>query len=210
MEERVKRILRFIPSALAGFALIVIVSSAKANEQEAAAFISNLANQALQTLGDVSIPLEAREEKLRVLLQDGFAMKFIGRYVLGKYWKKMTAAQQEEYQKLFAEWTLRTYSSRLGGYKNQKFTVVKVIDNGKKDIFVKTRINQPGGGDPIDCDWRIRKVNGKYKIVDIGIAGISMLLTQKREFASLLNRNGINGLIEMLRVRNSKFTAMSS
>lgn len=201
---------RILFSWLALLALMASFSSAKANEKDAEIFIRDLSNQALQALADAGAPLEAREDKLRSLLQNGFAMNFIGRYVIGNYWSKMTEDQQEEYQRLFAEWTLKTYSSRLGGYKNQKFEILKTVDSGKEDIFVKTRIIQAGGGGPINCEWRVRKVQDQYKIVDIGVEGVSMLLTQKREFASLLSRDGINGLIEMLRVRNSKFQAISS
>lgn len=200
---------RLAPLAPACLAILFMISPAAADEKEAEMFVRSLAEQALQVLRDEKKPLESREAQLRALLSAGFAMDTIGRYVVGVHWEKMSADQQNEYQTLFSDWTLRSYSSRLGGYKNQELEVINAVDSGKKDIFVRTRINQPSGGKPVECDWRIRKVDGQYKIVDIGVEGISMLLTQKREFESVLNRQGVNGLIEMLKMRNSKFPAMA-
>ena len=198
-----------MPSALAGLAVLFVVSSASANEKEAVSFIRNLADQAFQVLSDNSTTLDVREMRLRQLLQSGFAMDTIGRYVAGRYWKKMSEDQQGEYQKLFSEWTLRSYSSRLGGYKDQTLEIINAVDSGKKDINVRTKINQPSTGRPINCDWIVRRNKGEYKIVDIRVEGISMLITQKKEFGALLKRQGVEGLIEMLRMRNSKFPAMS-
>lgn len=200
---------RFTPLAPACLAVLFMISPAAADEKEAELFVRSLAEQAIMVLRDDKKPLETREARLRALLSAGFAMDTIGRYVVGAHWEKMSAEQQSEYQTLFSEWTLRSYSTRLGGYKDQEFEVLNAVDSGKKDIFVRTRINQPNGGKPVNCAWRIRKVNDQYKIVDIDVEGISMLITQKREFESLLNRQGVNGLIEMLKMRNSKFPAMA-
>ncbi|MEE8393764.1 MAG: ABC transporter substrate-binding protein [Rhodospirillales bacterium] len=180
-----------------------------AENVEAAAFIQDLANKAAEMLGDTSITLEDREARFRKLLNNGFAIKTIGKFVVGRYWRKMSPAQQDEYQKLFGEWMLKIYSSRLGGYSGQTLKIVKTIDSGKKGIYVRTLIEQPGGGKAIRADFSVRKSRNGFKIVDIGVEGISMLMTQKSEFAALLRKRGVVGLIEMLRARNSKFPAMS-
>ncbi len=184
-------------------------NAAAADEAAAAAFIKNLASQATEMLGDTSITLEAREAKFRALLNNGFAIKTIGHFVAGRYWRKMSPSQRDEYQRLFGEWTLKTYSARLGGYSGQTLKVVKTVDTGKKDIFVRTVIEQPGGGKAIAADFRVRRAKSGFKIVDIGVEGISMLMTQKAEFSALLSKRGVVGLIEMLRARNSKFPAVA-
>ncbi len=180
--------------------------------KEAEAFISGLANQAVATLADNTLTVQDREARLRKLLKNGFDMNVISRYVAGRYWRKMTAGQKADYRNLFTEWTLKSYASRLGGYADQKFEIVKTIDTGKKDIFVRTRIVEPGNPKGIRCDWRVRpsRETGRPIVVDVVVEGISMLVTQKAEFATVLKKRGIDGLIEMLRVRVSKFQAIAS
>ena len=82
----------------------------------AAAFVDALARQALAVLGSPGCTLDEREVKVRALLRQNFDLKLIGRFVMGKAWKRATAGQRAEYQRLFGEYLLRTYSRRLGGY----------------------------------------------------------------------------------------------
>jgi len=173
-----------------------------------AAFIETLAAQAIEILSDQSVTLEERETRFRVLLRNGFAMRKIGRFVVGRYWKAMTPDQQGEYQSLFASWVLKSYSARLGGYAGQKFEVYRTAKAGSKDIFVRTRIAQEGGA-PLRCDWRVRKFKDGLKVVDVVVEGVSMLSTQRSEFAAVLRKHGPEGLIDALQIRLTKFPVSS-
>ncbi|MDH5747697.1 MAG: ABC transporter substrate-binding protein [Rhodospirillales bacterium] len=182
----------------------------KTSPEEASNFLSTLGKEALATLSDQSGSLEEREARVRELLNKSFDFDKIGRFVLGRAWKQATTEQRTEYQKLFSEFVLRTYSQRLGGYSGQSFKVIKSVPLGKKDALVTTEIGRPGGAPPLLCGWRVRGNNGNYKILDVTVEGISMLATQRSEFAALVQRNGVDGLIETLRLQVSKFSAQSS
>ncbi len=95
------------------------IATARPAAADESAFIQALANQAIAVLQDKGVSLEEREAKFQRLLSDGFAMRKIGRFVVGRYWKAMTPDQQAEYQNLFAKRVLKSYSIRLGGYKGQ-------------------------------------------------------------------------------------------
>lgn len=172
----------------------------------AAKFINDLAHQAIQTLQAQGQPIEAREQRFRALLEDGFALPMIGRFVLGQSYRQLTPDEQREYQQLFADFVLRTYSYRLGGYKNESFTVVSAQVQGEQDVLVRTRIDRPGGA-PVQCDWRVRVFDGRYKIVDVLVEGISMAVTQRSEFAAVVQNNGTAGLLEALRARVARYPA---
>ncbi|MDA1059955.1 MAG: ABC transporter substrate-binding protein [Proteobacteria bacterium] len=60
------------------------------------------------------------------------------------------------------------------------------------------------------ADWRGRATETGFKIIDVEVAGVSMALTQRSEFASVIGRNGMNGLIEVLRARSSKLSATAA
>ncbi|MDA0663678.1 MAG: ABC transporter substrate-binding protein, partial [Proteobacteria bacterium] len=130
----------------------LLAGPAAADESE---FIQTLANRAIEVLADGSVTLEQREERFRSLLQDSFAMRRIGRFVVGCYWRDITPDQQAEYQELFAAWVLNTYSTRLGGYSGQQFIIDSTAEASKTDRYVRTRIVQQDAP-PLRCDWRVR------------------------------------------------------
>ncbi len=174
----------------------------------ASAFITDLADRAIVILQSNGDNLENREAQFRVLLSAGFDMPFIGRFVLGKHWRKATPQERADYQALFTEFILKTYSRRMGGYAGQTFAVADARPAGKKDVMVKTRIVQPNGP-PINADWRVRPQNGQYKIIDIMVEGVSMAVTQRSEFNAVVRQRGIQGLLQALRARTEKFGVAS-
>lgn len=172
-------------------------------------FIRQLGDQAISVLNAEGASLDAREAKFRSLLRQGFDLEFIGRFVLGRHWRKATAAQRNSYLNLFSEYILRTYASRMGGYVGESLVIVSERQAGKKDVMVRTRINRPSGP-PIKADWRVRTTNNHYRIIDIMVEGVSMAATQRSEFSSVVKRNGIDGLIQILDMRANRVTATAA
>lgn len=190
------------------FVCVVLVglqptASALADE---AHFIQSLADHAIVVLSDKQVGLEEREQRFQKLLHDGFAMRLIGRFVVGRYWKAMSPDQQSEYQKLFATWVLKSYAARLGGYTGQEFRIDRTVKAGDKDVFVRTLIEQPSA-QPLRADWRVRKFEGEYRVIDVVVEGVSMLSTQRAEYTAVLRQHGPEGLIEALQTRLTKFPA---
>ena len=175
-------------------------ANSRSISSDPAHFIKNLADQAIQVLSTPNGSLQQREDKFRGLLRDDFAMDKIGRFVVGAYWRKMNESQQARYRKLFSEWVLKTYSVRLGGYSGEKFRVIRTTDAGRRDVIVHTRIEREGGNG-FDANWRVRQVEGRLKIIDIYVEGISMAVTQRSEFESILRKHGIDGLLSRLEER---------
>ena len=198
----------FIAIVFAGLiATAVAPQSASATSPEkASGFLSQLANSTVAVLQVKGTPLDVREAKIRDLLRNNFDFYRIGRYVMGRAWRSSSKEQQKEFLTLFRENVLRTYSRRLGGYVGQSFKVVGAQALGKKDALVKTVITRPSGP-PIKAGWRIRETPKGMKILDVMVAGLSMIRTQQSEYASVIKSQGVNGLIESLRLRNTQFAA---
>ncbi|MCH8834674.1 MAG: ABC transporter substrate-binding protein, partial [Proteobacteria bacterium] len=104
---------------------------------------------------------------------------------------------------------LRTYARRLGGYAGETFKIIKAGPLGKRDALVSTEIGR-SGGPPLMAGWRIRSGPNGLKILDVIVAGISMIATQRSEFRALVSRQGVDGLIEALRLRVGKFPVKAS
>ena len=169
-------------------------------------FIGVLSTNAAETLNSRGLNLNQKEAKVRALLSENFDLKLIGRFVLGSAWRKTPAEQRAQYLELFREFVLRTYSRRLGGYAGQNFEVIGAKNLGKKDVLVSTSISRPSGP-PIKAGWRVRKTKKGHKILDVMVAGVSMVVTQRSEFRAVIRRQGVAGLIETLRLQVSKFSA---
>ncbi len=182
---------------------------ARAAANDAALFIDQLGNQAIQTLRATNLTLDQREARFRGLLSQGFDLHFIGRFVLGRYWRRATPDQQSDYIALYGEYLLQTYSARLGGYTDESFTVIGARQVNDKDVVVSTRLVRPSGPE-IAADWRVRVIDGQFRIIDIMVEGISMAITQRSEFASVVQRDGIDGLLTLLRARTTKITATTA
>ena len=186
-------------------------SAAAASRQvdEAAKFIDALAQQAISVLQNQSGSLEQREQTFRKLLSKGFDLPFIGRFVLGRNWRKASAAQRSDYLSLFSEFLLKTYSRRLGGYSGQTFVVTGARPAGKRDVMVRTLIKRPNAP-KIKADWRVRVIDQKYKIIDVSVEGVSMAVTQRAEFAAVVRSHGMDGLLQALRMRTQVYVAKAS
>ncbi|MGB0629592.1 MAG: MlaC/ttg2D family ABC transporter substrate-binding protein [Alphaproteobacteria bacterium] len=168
-----------------------------------ARFISSLGERAIYLLSAETLTAEQRTAGFSELLSSGFALDDIGRFVLGRYWKSASEAQRRSYLPLFRQYVISTYASRLQGYAGETFTIVGQRHAGAKDVIVRTRIARPGGGTLIDADWRIRKFEGQFRIIDVMVEGISMAITQRQEFSSVVRRQGMTGLIAELSARTA-------
>jgi phospholipid transport system substrate-binding protein len=171
---------------------------AQDNATKPAQFIQGLANEAIAILRDPKGSLDEREKRFHAFLKDDFAMKKIGRFAAGKFWRQMSTEQQQQYQQVFEKWILKTYSIRFGGYSGETVNVLKTIKAGRSDVFVRTKINSSRGR-ALKVDWRVRNIKDNYKIIDVVVEGVSMLVTQKAEFSAVLRQRGIDGLIGILR-----------
>tara|TARA_B100000161_G_C33457065_1_gene371713 strand:- start:100 stop:732 length:633 start_codon:yes stop_codon:yes gene_type:complete len=198
------------PLLLATYVFAVVlgfpVQSGATAQDKPAQFIKGLADEAIAILSNREGSLDEREKKFRAVLRDDFAMDKIGRFAAGKYWRRMSDTQKAEYQRLFEEWILKTYSMRFGGYAGEKVDVKRTIKAGQSDVFVRTNITGERGR-KLKVDWRVRRIDDRYKIIDVVVEGVSMLVTQKAEFGAVLRQRGVDGLIGILRSQLDRIAA---
>ncbi len=187
-------------------ALLLSMSVAGGSAQttdSAGKFIQNLGERAVNVLRDKDKTTYAeREFAFRNILVEGFHIKTMSRFVLGRHWGKATQEQREAYNDVFIDFIVRVYASRFDSYDGEVFEIIQALGSEiEGDTIVRTQILRPSGGTPIGVDYRVRKINGDYKVVDINVEGISMLHTHRVEFASVINREGMDGLLEELRAQ---------
>ncbi len=157
---------------------------------DASGFISNLVNEGLQTLGDEKMTPSDREKQFRTLLADDFDMQRIARFVLGRYWNEASEQDRRNFEKLFQDYVVHSYSARFSAYSGQQVKVMGARPESETTTIVMSQILQPNGAPPAKVDWRVRKGENGFKIVDVDVEGVSMLITQREEFGTVIQRNG--------------------
>ncbi|WP_425404692.1 MlaC/ttg2D family ABC transporter substrate-binding protein [Hwanghaeella sp.] len=176
------------------------IAAETTDQKEAAAFLQELGDNAIAVLANKDQPRDEREETVQALLRENLELETMGRFVLGPEWRKADDAQRASYLELFSEFVVRTYSKRLGEYGGQQFEVTGTSQAGKADALVVTAITSGDGSPPVKAGWRVKTDrDGKLKIVDVIVEGVSMLQTQRSEFDSVVRRSGLDGLMALLK-----------
>src|SRR5277367_50263 len=161
------------------------------------AFINTLGVQAIQVLGP-SIQAPARVQRFRELFGADFDLPGIGRFVLGRYWRVATPEQQQQFLGLLREYLAQAYAGRLAQYAGEKFQALNAQPQGDETIVSSQILRNDGG--KINVQWHLVN-NGGWKITDAYVAGVSMAVTERDEFASVIQQGGgqVQYLIDRLR-----------
>ena len=171
----------------------------------ASQFIVTLSSQAFGILKDKSLGKNAVRAKFRGLLRDSFALDEIGNKLIRRYRSQITPAQYAAYQAALPEFAINAYTDRLYDYSNADVQPVRTLPRGTRgDIDVYTRIVTPGGGQPFDAIWTVRKDGGKFLILNLTVAGINLSLTQEADFSAYIAKNGFDALVAFMKSSNAK------
>ena len=198
---RLRGIAGIVPAAVV--ACCFLASAASATEANSSAtFIRSLGDEAITTLGDDTLDDRAREREFSRLLHAGFDLKTIGRFVLGRYWRRATTEEREEFHELFGQFVVKTYAARLGQYAGETLHVGNARTYGTGDTIVSSEI-RIANAPTVRVDWRVRNRAGEHKVIDVIVEGLSMAITQRDEFSAVIQRSGgrVEGLLERMRAK---------
>lgn len=164
-------------------------------------FIQSLGDRAIGVIADGKNTPQQRTDRFRDILTDTFDLPTIGRFVIGRYWNTATPEQQKEYLRLFGDLVIKTYGDRLTLYTGEGFVVTGARPESEKDTIVTSQITHPDGSQPTSIDWRVRQKDGKLGVIDVMVEGVSLSVTQRQEYAAVVQNNGgqIEGLLSLMR-----------
>lgn len=184
--------------------VFVLAAVPAAAAPDPAGFVSELGDKTLEIINKRP-PKEERDRRFRAVLHEGFDMQALSRFVLGPHWRTATEQQRREFVKLFEDWIVSAYGERFSNYSGEQFKVTGQRPESESVTLVTSQIVRPSGGPPIRVDWRVAKANG-FRISDVVVEGISLMVTQRQEFASVIQRNGgqLEALLKVLRERTGR------
>ncbi|MGF1611424.1 MAG: phospholipid-binding protein MlaC [Kiloniellales bacterium] len=187
---------------LAGTLVAAVLPLRRARGQSGpGAFLQELGERAVAMLSDPALPDPSRAEKFQALMNESFDLPTIGRFILGRYWRQASEAQQAEFLETFKRVMAARFAPYFTGTSKDSFNILGPAAGAGGDrqaIRSKIRLE---GGQIADVDWHLVERDGSFKIVDVVTEGVSMGLTLRSEYGSVLSRHGgdIDALIDLLR-----------
>lgn len=126
----------------------------------------------------------------------------LGRLVLGRYWRLLSDEQRARYQDRFPSFMLRMLASRLDVYArdargrlNDHFRLLSGQSVGEQDVLVRSKV-LPDTGPSLAVDWRLRMRGDDFAIIDLIIEGVSLLVSERSQFAAIIERRSVDDLLD--------------
>jgi phospholipid transport system substrate-binding protein len=181
----------------------------EASVQQASDYAESVSNQAMAVLKE-DISAEEKQAKLTEQFLKEVDADWIGKFVLGVHWRRLKEEQREEYLTHYRDFLISQYTSNFQEYADgASFTLLNARPIGKKgnQFLVSSKV-QAGSGQPVQVDYRIRRNDdNSFHVIDIVVEGVSLLATQRSEFASVIQRQGIDFLIQRLKQKSQQNSA---
>tara|TARA_R110000787_G_scaffold49111_4_gene117888 strand:- start:18143 stop:18796 length:654 start_codon:yes stop_codon:yes gene_type:complete len=178
----------------------VVAHIERAAAAEPDAFVQSMASRALTISSDEARSDEQKVSELRDVFQNGFDVDYIGKYVLGRYWRQATEDERSDYLKVFEEYVVHSYAQRFSKFDGGSLQVGR-SDKFQDDVHRVQSVFKGKDGQDVRLDWFVHETSAGLRAVDVVVEGISLRKTQRDEFMAVIRNGGgtVAGLIKDLR-----------
>lgn len=183
-----------------GFLFNAFSAKADVNANGAEQFVKNVTKDGIENIINANIPQKEKDARFEKLFNNALDLKFIGQFVLGRYWRIATPAQREAFIDAYRELNIQTWSKRFDEFKGRRFIFQGTTpSNSANQVFVNTEVPMDQGA-PAKVVWRVKQTGDSYKIVDIIIENVSLAITARNEYSAYIKKapNGVDDLIKDL------------
>ncbi len=206
---------RSVLVVLALVAAVAWIGAARASLPDAMPEVRSLGDQVLSIAKDPACKAnrEGCRQRLRTLIEGYWDTNDMAKSALGYHWKTLNDQQREQFTKLFSNLVESIYLSRSNFSKAQNYTNSVKIDYQKEipegDGFCKigTTVTLKQGDKPIRVDYRLRWVDGKWKVYDIIVEDISLTGNYRNQFNRVINNKGYPELVRLLQNKIQQINA---
>jgi phospholipid transport system substrate-binding protein len=200
------RILRLIKSVfqlpiLVVMLLVVPASWAEAQERPGPEQVVNYLQESLikSMREGGKLGYRGRFDLLAKAVDQTHDLDFIARTTLGANWTQLSAEQQRVFTDVFRKLSIGTYAGWFKSHEGERFEFIEQQDMPRDQVMVRTRFVQSGGEPPVRFDYVLRQTKDGWRIVNVLADGVSDLALKRVEYRAILQRDGFQGLIDMLK-----------
>ncbi len=174
---------------------------AKASPAEARDFVQGMSDEVIKIVTDKKLEDSKKEQQLNEMFIKRVDVNWIGKFVAGRHWRESSKEQQEKYISNYSKFLLDSYVPKFKQYIDQKITIGKFSMEAEGEYLVETTIDDQDGKS-YRVNYKLRSAGGSFEIYDIIAEGVSMITTQRSEFGSILDREGMDSLVTKLAKKN--------
>ncbi|MBV8939280.1 MAG: ABC transporter substrate-binding protein [Alphaproteobacteria bacterium] len=187
---------------MAMFLPLVILAGAEralaAGEDDARQFVDAVGKQVLQVINSGGGEAQ-KKQQLQQLFAGSVDIDWMAKFVLGKGWGQATEEQRQRYMQVYRQYLLTRYTANFADYTGSNYNITGVRSEGDGQYTVSMQIKSPRAQQQeTEAGYRVHAVGGQFKIIDIIIESVSLITTQRSEFASVLQQKGMDGLISAI------------
>jgi phospholipid transport system substrate-binding protein len=208
MSSRMRTICKAIRLVSAGLllacALAVAATGARADDQTPSQVVDGLANRVVPILRNKSLSGDQKREQIEQIAYEAMDFDTLSKLVLARNWSKFSPAQQSEFVDLFKKHLSITYGRNVDNYKNERVQILSERKEGYGDVTVLTKILRGGGDADVLVDYRLRQRDGRWKIIDVIVEGVSLVSNFRSQFQEIVANGGPDHLIALLKEKNAK------
>ncbi|NVJ69535.1 MAG: ABC transporter substrate-binding protein [Alphaproteobacteria bacterium] len=167
-------------------------------------FIQQLSDETIAVWSDSKMTEAERYEAFRAIFEDATDIELLARGMLGRHYRTATSEQRTAYMQAMGDYIVAEFDKRMAqiGFKTLVITGTKPASGKHGHVFVRTEVERDQG-EPILADWRVRKKDGKFQIVNLEFEGINLMITNRDVFSSKVKDDGMDGLISWLKAQNT-------
>ena len=183
-----------------------VAEAAEASDSPAQELVRVTTVQMLNALDSNRAEIQKNQVKLYTLIEEimgpHFDLERMSRRALGKNWKAATPEQRKRFVEEFGALLVRTYATAIGQYDGQEITYLPTRERGDKTkVSVRTELHL-SGGPPIPINYEMYEAGGTWKVYDVTIDGVSLVINYRSTFGAEIRQKGMDGLIERLAAKN--------
>lgn len=191
-------------AAAALLASSLLVGAAGAQAETPAEFLKVFSATALERLSGNELSDSERSARFESLLEQGFDVPAVSQFILARYWRVASEQEREDFVAVFKDYLAQRFLPLFASNQESDFTLDFGQANalqGRDDLFDVPVVFRPrDGSEPVNTIWRVRQQDEGYKILDVRAEGVSLAVTLRDEYASVIRRQGgVGGLIQELR-----------
>ena len=196
--------------AVSGLLLMFFVASTGGSRdvqaaEDAGAFLVSFGQDAAEQLNDPNLSEDERAARFRELLNEAVDLEAIVKFVLGRHWRAASEQERADFEEVFEEIALQRFLPMFtqsdSEYRGESFDILeqRPSTHAEDQVFVHTQVQRPEGP-PVVLIWRVRERDGGFKVLDVSVEGISMALTLREEYGSVIRQQGgVGPLVALLR-----------
>lgn len=177
--------------------------------EEATAVIRQVTDEVIAVLENKVLPADEKRTKIEGIVVNYFDFKTLGRLTMARNWQKLTPDQQANFVEEFRRHLSLTYGRNVESYHDEKVVITGNRAEARGDWMVKTKIARTNAED-ILVDYRLRKENNGWRIIDVVIEGVSLVANFRSQFQDVISRHGAASVIDLLREKNAKGEPLKS